>query len=184
MIDSQFAAFFLGAIAAGGVAYVFLYPFLSGERRAEKRQKALVTPSVDRRERIAAVNQKEQVAQSLKELEAKQKAKDKLTLETRIAQAGLGWTRKTYYVFSAIAAAVLAIVDPRRVEKLPGGAGSRVRRRHRLAALGAELSAGSAASTSSFWSCRTPSTSSCAAFAPACRSAIACASSQAKRAIR
>ena len=110
MLDSQFAAFFLGAIAAGGVAYVFLYPFLSGERRAEKRQKALVTPSVDRRERIAAVSKKEQVAQSLKELEAKQKAKDKLTLETRIAQAGLGWTRKTYYVFSAIAAAVLAIV--------------------------------------------------------------------------
>ena len=38
MIDSQFAAFALAAIAAGGFAYVFLYPLLSGERRAEKRR--------------------------------------------------------------------------------------------------------------------------------------------------
>jgi len=30
------------AVAAGGVAYVFVYPLLSGEARAEKRQKALL----------------------------------------------------------------------------------------------------------------------------------------------
>jgi tight adherence protein B len=109
MVDSQLAAFLLAAIAAGGVAYVFLYPLLSGERRAEKRQQALTATSTDRRERIANVNRKEQVAQSLKELEAKQKAKNNVTLEMRITQAGLTWTRKTYFLFSAIAAAVLAI---------------------------------------------------------------------------
>ena len=109
MVDSQLAAFLLAAIAAGGVAYVFLYPLLSGQRRAEKRQQALTATSTDRRERIANVNRKEQVAQSLKELEAKQKATNNVTLEMRITQAGLTWTRKTYFLFSAIAAAVLAI---------------------------------------------------------------------------
>jgi tight adherence protein B len=110
MFDSQFAAFFLAAIAAGGVAYVFLYPLLSGERRAEKRQQALTAPSADRRDRVVAVNRKEQVAQSLKELEAKQKAKNNITLEMRIAQAGLTWTRKTYLIISAAAGVVLGLI--------------------------------------------------------------------------
>jgi tight adherence protein B len=110
MVDTELAAIFLAAVAAGGVAYVFLYPFLSGERRAAKRQQALVAPGNDRRERIAAVNRKDQVAQSLKELEAKQKDKDKITLEMRIAQAGLGWTKTTYFVFSLVVALVLGAI--------------------------------------------------------------------------
>ena len=32
------AIFFLGMLAAGGLAYVFIYPILSGEKQAEKRQ--------------------------------------------------------------------------------------------------------------------------------------------------
>lgn len=41
-MNSTLAAVALASIAAGGVAYVFIYPLLSGEARAEKRQKALV----------------------------------------------------------------------------------------------------------------------------------------------
>jgi tight adherence protein B len=110
MFDSQFAAFFLVAAAAGGVAYVFIYPLLSGEARAEKRQKALTAPRADRRERLAAVTRRDQVAQSLKELEARQKARNSLTLETRISQAGLTWTRQTYLLFSVLAGIVLGIL--------------------------------------------------------------------------
>jgi tight adherence protein B len=110
MFDSQFAAFFLAAAAAGGVAYVFIYPLLTGEARAEKRQKALTAPSADRRERLATVNRRDQVAQSLKELEARQKARNSLTLETRISQAGLTWTRQTYLLFSVLAGIVLGIL--------------------------------------------------------------------------
>jgi tight adherence protein B len=36
------ALFVLGMVAAGGVGWVFIYPLLSGERQAEKRQ-ALVS---------------------------------------------------------------------------------------------------------------------------------------------
>jgi len=111
MIDSSFAAFFLAAVAAGGVAYVFLYPLLSGESRAAKRQKALVSPTQDRRsDRIASVvNRREQIAQSLKELDARQKAKNHVTLETRITQAGLDWSRQRFFVMSGAAGAGLGL---------------------------------------------------------------------------
>jgi tight adherence protein B len=109
VLDSQFAAFFLVAVATGGVAYVLLYPLLSGEARAKKRQKALVAPSTDRRERISNVNRKEQVAQSLKELEARQKAQNRISLETRIAQAGLTWSKKKFYGISVLFAVVLGV---------------------------------------------------------------------------
>lgn len=110
MFDTQFASIFLAAVAAGGVAYVFIYPLLSGEARAAKRQKNLLGPSTDRRERVSTVNRKDQVAQSLKELEAKQKAIHKVTLESRIAQAGLTWTKQRYYVLSALIALALGFV--------------------------------------------------------------------------
>lgn len=110
MIDSQIAAVALAAIAAGGVAYAVLYPLISGNAQAEKRQQALVAPPTDRRERINAVDRREQVSQSLKELEARQKAKNKLTLEMRIAQAGLQWTRRSFYLFSTGAGLVLALI--------------------------------------------------------------------------
>jgi tight adherence protein B len=110
MFDTQFASIFLAAVAAGGVAYVFIYPLLSGEARAAKRQKTLLGPSTDRRERVSTVNRKDQVAQSLKELEAKQKALHKVTLENRIAQAGLSWSKRRYYVLGIVMAVVLGLV--------------------------------------------------------------------------
>ena len=35
------AMFFLVALAAGGVIWVFVYPILSGERKAERRQESV-----------------------------------------------------------------------------------------------------------------------------------------------
>jgi tight adherence protein B len=110
MFDSQFAAIVLAAVAAGGVAYVFMYPLLSGDARAAKRQKAFVEPNSDRRERVTSVNRKDQVAQSLKEIEAKEKARHRVSLETRIAQAGLTWSRKRYYTLSVGIGVSLAVV--------------------------------------------------------------------------
>ena len=66
------AMFVLVALAAGGVIWVFVYPILSGERQAERRQE-----SVTRTEpaaRVAAGRtgpkvRREQVEETLKELE-------------------------------------------------------------------------------------------------------------------
>jgi tight adherence protein B len=102
MDTNQILAALFAMFAAGGVAYVFIYPYLSGEARAEKRQKALVAPTQDKRvDRVmAGANRREQVAQSLKDIETREKARNKLTLEMRIAQAGLTWTKGKFFLIS------------------------------------------------------------------------------------
>jgi tight adherence protein B len=35
------AVFFLVSVAIGGVVYVFIYPYLSGERKAEQRMQSV-----------------------------------------------------------------------------------------------------------------------------------------------
>jgi tight adherence protein B len=98
------AAVALAAVAAGGVAYVFLYPILSGSSRGEKRQKALVgSGAVTGRTRIdAATTRRDHVAQSLKDLEKREKTRNRLNLEMRIAQAGLTWTKRRFFVISTL----------------------------------------------------------------------------------
>ena len=110
-MNSAVAGAVLASVAAGGLAYVFIYPMLSGEKRAEKRQKALVGSGPERRvDRIAAVNRRDQVAQSLKDLEARQKAQHKVTIELRITQAGLLWTKKRFIIVSACLGLFLALM--------------------------------------------------------------------------
>jgi tight adherence protein B len=109
---STLAPSFLAAVATGSIAYVFIYPWLSGGARAEKRQKALIHSSLERRvERVASgVNRRDQIVQSLKDIESREKARNKLTLEQRIAHAGLRWTRNRFVIASAISGAGLGLI--------------------------------------------------------------------------
>jgi tight adherence protein B len=109
MFDSQIAVTILITVAAGAVAYVLLYPILSGEARAAKRQKALVASPVDRRERIAAVSRKEQVAQTLKEIEQRQKDREKIGIEQRLARAGVTWSKQGFYMGSVVLGLMLGL---------------------------------------------------------------------------
>jgi tight adherence protein B len=95
----------LAAVAAGGVAYVFIYPLLSGDARAERRQKALMSSKQEGRERAAHSNRREQIAQTLKELEARKGGKT-VTIEQRITQAGLSWS-KTQFLLISVATCLL-----------------------------------------------------------------------------
>jgi tight adherence protein B len=99
------AIFFLGMLAAGGVAYVFIYPILSGERQAEKRQAVVARPEPGARLPSAARGQpksrRDQVEESLKELELRQKNVSKPPLSLRIQQAGLGWSKRQFFLISA-----------------------------------------------------------------------------------
>jgi tight adherence protein B len=113
MNQSVLAAIAFASVAAGGVAYVFIYPVLSGEARAEKRQKALIGSVPDRkgaRGAAGGVSRREQVAQSLKELETRQKSRNRVTLEVKIAQAGLSWTKGRFYAVSGAAGLALGFV--------------------------------------------------------------------------
>jgi tight adherence protein B len=92
---------FLGATAVGGLAWVFVYPLLSGERAAEKRRSAItradpVRRSVDRSQR----SRREQVEHSLKELEERTRSSKKVSLAMRISQAGLDWSMRKFVVVS------------------------------------------------------------------------------------
>ncbi len=102
MNTSTLAVALLVMLAVGGVVYALLYPTLSGEKRAEKRRKEFAGPSVVRGvDREAQTrNKRGQVAQSLKEIENRENARHKLSLEQRIGQAGLSWTPKKYYGIS------------------------------------------------------------------------------------
>lgn len=98
----QLAPILLATLAAGGVAYALIYPLLSGDRRAEKRRDQLAAggKSTDRASPVRS--KRDQVAQSLKEVEAKQKARNSLTLEVRLMQGGLDWNRRKYYIVSVV----------------------------------------------------------------------------------
>jgi tight adherence protein B len=97
-----YALFFLVALAIGGVAYVFLYPFLSGERNAERRVAAAARAEpVSRTTRTAQKSRREQVEGSLKELEQRQKKAKRPPLSVRISQAGLSLSKRRFLIISA-----------------------------------------------------------------------------------
>ncbi len=94
---------FLAATAIGGIAWVFLYPLLSGERQAEKRRASFARPepvrtSVDRSQR----SRRQQVESSLKEIEERNKKEKKRPLNMRITQAGLSWSKRKFIVISCV----------------------------------------------------------------------------------
>ena len=86
--------FVMVAIAIGGVAWVFIYPLLSGERNAERRMASVTRkePMQQRTPRAGEKSRREQVEGSLKQLEARQKASKRVPLSLRLSQAGLSWT--------------------------------------------------------------------------------------------
>jgi tight adherence protein B len=95
---------FLAATAIGGLAWVFIYPTLSGERKAESRRASIARNEAPARQ--VEKNQRsrrEQVEGSLKELDARRKKDNAVSLSTRLAQAGLGsWTTQKFWMVSGV----------------------------------------------------------------------------------
>lgn len=103
----------LATVAVGGIAWVFLYPLLSGERNVERRvASAAQAQPVQRSVRTSQRSRREQVEESLRDLESRQQNK-KPTLAQRIAQAGLSWSPRQYILISAGSgvAAFLAVIS-------------------------------------------------------------------------
>ena len=100
------------ALTAAGVIFAVIYPYISTERRKEQRVKGV---SEARARRVAAAgasgneqvqNRKKNVAETLKEIETRQKAKEKVTLRLRLQRAGLELTARDFYIASAISAII------------------------------------------------------------------------------
>lgn len=98
---------FLAFTAVGGLAWVFVYPSLSGERKAQQRrasfsQREPVARQADKVQRT----RREQVEGSLKEVEARRLKEKKVALPVRLTQAGLDWSAQKFMVISGTLAAV------------------------------------------------------------------------------
>ena len=93
---------FLATVAVGGIAYVFLYPLLSGERKAEKRRESIAKPekAVRNARQHQQRSRREAIESTLKQVEERNK-KGKVTLAIRIAQAGLTWSKTQFILVSA-----------------------------------------------------------------------------------
>jgi tight adherence protein B len=97
-----YAVFFLVALAIGGVAWVFVYPILSGERQAERRMASVARAEpIARPTRASQKSRREQVEGTLKELEERQKKAKRVSLTTRISQAGLHWSKRSFLGLAA-----------------------------------------------------------------------------------
>jgi tight adherence protein B len=105
------AVFFLASVAMGGVVWVFAYPFLSGERQAEKR-----VASVAKAEPVARVARghqkprRDSIEATLKEFEERHKKNKRPQLSVRIARAGLSWSKKQFMIISVVTGVVMFIL--------------------------------------------------------------------------
>ena len=108
MNTQALALAFMAAVTIGGLAWVFIYPLLSGERQAEQRRASFAKsePVARRAERAQLKSRREQVEETLREVEDRSRKAAKVSLATRIAQAGLSWSKQRFMIISGVLGAV------------------------------------------------------------------------------
>jgi tight adherence protein B len=107
----SYGLFFMVALAIGGVAWVFVYPFLSGERNAERRKASVARAEpMARPTRGPQKPRREQIEGTLKELEQRQKKAKHVPLSVRLTQAGLAWSKRQFIVGAAALGIVVFLV--------------------------------------------------------------------------
>jgi tight adherence protein B len=97
------AVFFLVTAAIGGIVYVFIYPLLSGERKAEQRMQSVArTTPVTRAARGPQKSRRDAIESSLKDFDQRHKKSKSVPLSVRIARAGLSWSKRQFAIISAV----------------------------------------------------------------------------------
>jgi len=98
---------FLASAAIGGLAWVFIYPMLSGQKKAEHRRATIAKPEPAARQADKSQrSRREQVEGSLKEVEARRQKDKKISLATRLTQAGVSWSPQNFMIASGVMATV------------------------------------------------------------------------------
>lgn len=95
-------------LSAGSLAYAVLFGRIEAENRAENRidrvQSRNPTIDVGHSRIVDPARRRKSIQDTLKEIEEKQKAKTRYNksppLALRIEQAGLGWSRRTFFIIS------------------------------------------------------------------------------------
>lgn len=118
MLDAetmQMALVALAAVSAAVVIYILAYPLISGSAKAEKRIQVVADSTAKRAVRGGVQaeqmnNRRKQVADTLKELELKQKQREKVTMRMRLERAGLDITPQVFWIASVVSGLVLGVV--------------------------------------------------------------------------
>ena len=106
----------LAMLSAGSIAYVFLYRRIQTENQVDKRFDSIsargVVGEVATLTRADAAKRRKSVQETLNEIDQKQRAKARTsktpTIQTRIQQAGLHWSQRTFMIFSVICGVIVA----------------------------------------------------------------------------
>jgi len=102
----QLAAIVLAALAVGGVVYVLVMPYFSDERRVGKRVANAAQGQSRMRTRVGVPAplqmRRKQVQDTIRDIEAKQKARKRISLRTKLMRAGFNIKPRIYYILSAI----------------------------------------------------------------------------------
>jgi len=104
------ALFFLAAVAVGGVAWVFVYPILSGDKKAEQRMANVAKSEPVNVSRRQPKSRREAIEIALKEFEQRHKKSKSVPLAARISQAGLTWSKRQFFLISAGIAVVMFLL--------------------------------------------------------------------------
>jgi tight adherence protein B len=106
------AVAFLAAFAIGGVFWVFVYPIISGQRKAEQRMASVAKPEpvAVRASRVNQKSRRDSVESTLKQLEDRAKEQKRLPITARISQAGLSWSKRQFMIISTALGAVIFLI--------------------------------------------------------------------------
>ncbi len=102
------------AVCAAAVIYVLAYPYISGDAQADKRLQGVTENKTNRTQRRAkdeeVSNRRKQVADTLKDLEDRQKTKEKISLRVKLSRAGLEITPNVFWISSIVSGVVIGLV--------------------------------------------------------------------------
>jgi tight adherence protein B len=102
-----------GAIAVGGLAFALIHPYISSDRKRDERYRDVADPKVRQAGPTAleqAVSRRKSITDTLKDMEVRQKAREKVTLRLRLQRAGLNITPKVYWLASALCGVTMAFL--------------------------------------------------------------------------
>jgi tight adherence protein B len=94
------------------IVFVLVYPYLSGERQTEERYRSVAENRAkvigSRGANEVAAQRRKNVVDTLKELEDRQKAAEKVSMRLRLQRAGLHMTPKVFWLISVLCGLSLA----------------------------------------------------------------------------
>jgi len=104
------AIILLTTFCAGAIAWVLVYPLLSGEKKAEKRvQRATSSSGLLVKAASRTKSPRRDIEAAINELESRRKKTKSPSLTTRFAHAGVSWTKQQFFAMSATLGVVVLL---------------------------------------------------------------------------